>query len=131
MIPDYTGPRERYADRGAFLVGDAAGLVDPLTGEGIYHAITTARLAAEAILGHDAGEAYEKAVRDRVVPELEMARRYAVRFRAAPAWLRGLGLSLPRAREYARRFVGILTGQSSYAEMNRAMSSTRETRSRR
>jgi geranylgeranyl reductase family protein len=32
------------------LVGDAAGLVDPLSGDGIYESFTSARLAAEAIL---------------------------------------------------------------------------------
>jgi menaquinone-9 beta-reductase len=32
------------------LVGDAAGLVDPLSGDGIYEALLSARLAAEAIL---------------------------------------------------------------------------------
>jgi flavin-dependent dehydrogenase len=32
------------------LVGDAAGLVDPLSGDGIYEALVSARLAAEAIL---------------------------------------------------------------------------------
>lgn len=35
------------------LVGDAAGLVDPLSGDGIYEAFTSARLAAEAILAAD------------------------------------------------------------------------------
>jgi geranylgeranyl reductase family protein len=39
------------------LVGDAAGLVDPLSGDGIYEAFVSARLAAEAILG-DALDAY-------------------------------------------------------------------------
>jgi geranylgeranyl reductase family protein len=34
------------------LVGDAAGLVDPLSGDGIYEAFASARLAAEAILAH-------------------------------------------------------------------------------
>ena len=35
------------------LVGDAAGLVDPLSGDGIYEAFVSARLAADAILaGH-------------------------------------------------------------------------------
>jgi flavin-dependent dehydrogenase len=33
------------------LVGDAAGLVDPLSGDGMYEAFLSARLAAEAILG--------------------------------------------------------------------------------
>jgi geranylgeranyl reductase family protein len=35
------------------LVGDAAGLVDPLSGDGMYEAFVSARLAAEAILAAD------------------------------------------------------------------------------
>jgi flavin-dependent dehydrogenase len=35
------------------LVGDAAGLVDPLSGDGIYEAFVSARLAAESILSGD------------------------------------------------------------------------------
>ena len=35
------------------LVGDAAGLVDPLSGDGMYEAFTSARLAADAILTGD------------------------------------------------------------------------------
>ena len=43
--------RTSEAQRGAILlVGDAAGLVDPLTGDGIYEALLSARLAAESIL---------------------------------------------------------------------------------
>jgi flavin-dependent dehydrogenase len=34
-------------------VGDAAGLVDPLSGDGIYEAFVSARLAAESILSGD------------------------------------------------------------------------------
>jgi geranylgeranyl reductase family protein len=41
----------------ALLVGDAAGLVDPLSGDGIYEAFVSARLAAEAVLDLLAGEA--------------------------------------------------------------------------
>ena len=40
------------------LVGDAAGLVDPLSGDGMYEAFVSARLAAEAILAGEL-EAYE------------------------------------------------------------------------
>lgn len=40
------------AGRGrVLLVGDAAGLVDPLSGDGMYEAFVSARLAADAILG--------------------------------------------------------------------------------
>jgi geranylgeranyl reductase family protein len=35
------------------LVGDAAGLVDPLTGDGMYEAFVSGKLAAEAILAGD------------------------------------------------------------------------------
>jgi geranylgeranyl reductase family protein len=35
------------------LVGDAAGLVDPLTGDGMYEAFVSGKLAAEAILADD------------------------------------------------------------------------------
>jgi geranylgeranyl reductase family protein len=42
------------AGRGrVLLVGDAAGLVDPLSGDGMYEAFVSARLAAEAILADD------------------------------------------------------------------------------
>jgi geranylgeranyl reductase family protein len=45
--------RTNEAARGpVLLVGDAAGLVDPLSGDGIYEALLSARLAAEAILGN-------------------------------------------------------------------------------
>ena len=43
--------RTSNAARGqVLLVGDAAGLVDPLSGDGIYEALVSARLAADAIV---------------------------------------------------------------------------------
>jgi len=52
------------------LVGDAAGFLDPFTGEGIHRALVSARLAAAAIGGHLAGRsgampAYERAMSNR------------------------------------------------------------------
>jgi menaquinone-9 beta-reductase len=46
------------------LVGDAAGLINPLQGEGIAPAMVSARLAAEAVLARPAnpGPAYTEAV---------------------------------------------------------------------
>ena len=38
------------AQRGLFLVGDAARVVEPFTGEGIYYALRSGELAAEAIV---------------------------------------------------------------------------------
>ena len=42
--------RNRVAGEGWMAVGDAAGLVDPITGEGLYYAIRSADLAAKALL---------------------------------------------------------------------------------
>jgi len=59
---------DRRAGRGWALVGDAAGFLDPFTGEGVHRALVSARLAAEAIgrskLGYDLS-AYDRAMRQR------------------------------------------------------------------
>jgi geranylgeranyl reductase family protein len=46
------------AGPGWLLVGDAAGFVDPFTGEGIYRALRSARAAAEALQGFDPEASY-------------------------------------------------------------------------
>jgi len=43
------GPRESVQSGRVLVVGDAAGLVDPLFGEGIYYALRSARVAAEVV----------------------------------------------------------------------------------
>jgi geranylgeranyl reductase family protein len=45
----------RAAGPGWMLVGDAAGFVDPFTGEGIYRALRSSRAAATALAGGDEG----------------------------------------------------------------------------
>jgi flavin-dependent dehydrogenase len=45
----------RTAGDGFVLIGDAAGFVDPLSGEGLHRALVSAELAAEAIGQHLAG----------------------------------------------------------------------------
>ncbi|HEY3998746.1 MAG TPA: geranylgeranyl reductase family protein [Candidatus Xenobia bacterium] len=54
---------QKRAGPGWMLCGDAASLVDPLTGEGIHAAIHSGELAAQAILAHpdDAAGQYESA----------------------------------------------------------------------
>ncbi|MGQ9497250.1 MAG: geranylgeranyl reductase family protein [Desulfotomaculales bacterium] len=60
------------------LLGDAAGLVDPFTGEGIHNACLSACLAAEAIVARrrrpaEAVEVYQKLVKDNILKELKRA----------------------------------------------------------
>ena len=50
-------PEAHLARGRALLVGDAAGLVDPLSGDGLYEAFVSARLAAGATLDFLAGRA--------------------------------------------------------------------------
>ncbi|MBR1885279.1 MAG: FAD-dependent monooxygenase [Schwartzia sp.] len=51
------------AGKNAFLIGDAAGLIDVLTGGGIHYALLSAKALADALTG---GEDYEKAMRPHV-----------------------------------------------------------------
>ncbi len=43
----------RVADRGWLAVGDAGGLVDPVTGEGLYYAIRSGDLASQVVLSDE------------------------------------------------------------------------------
>ena len=72
----------------ALLVGDAAGLVDPLSGDGIYEALVSARLAAEAVLAGRPQE-YERelaAALDGHATASWKAKRVADRFPRACFW---------------------------------------------
>lgn len=64
-------------DGAVLLAGDAAGLVNPLTGEGIYYAVATGALAGGAAAvaltegrPDDAGARYRSAVRRRLGPHI-------------------------------------------------------------
>lgn len=43
-------PVKQSYDEGVLLCGDAAGLINPISGEGIYYAMTSGRLAAETMV---------------------------------------------------------------------------------
>jgi len=67
------------------FAGDAAGLVNPVTGEGIWSAVLSGRIAAEEIFEATAGEGapgsraasetYAERIRDEVVPMTDGSRR--------------------------------------------------------
>jgi geranylgeranyl reductase family protein len=70
------------------LVGDAAGLVDPLSGDGMYEAFVSARLAADAIVV-EAPQTYEPALSaalDRHAAASWKAKRVADRYPRACLW---------------------------------------------
>jgi geranylgeranyl reductase family protein len=49
----YRRAASRFARENVLLVGDAAGLIDPLSGDGMYEAFASAKLAAQAVLDGD------------------------------------------------------------------------------
>ena len=69
-----------------FLVGDAAGLTEPVLGEGIYYAVKSGQAAAEAIVAERSGQAGARDLfraRIRVLArDVACARRVADRFYA-------------------------------------------------
>jgi menaquinone-9 beta-reductase len=65
-LPLSTG-RPRLPDGRVLLAGDAASLINPLTGEGIFYAVLSGALAgAAAAHGHEAGRTYRQAMRRRL-----------------------------------------------------------------
>jgi geranylgeranyl reductase family protein len=82
-VADVAGP-------GWLLVGDAAGFVDPFTGEGIHRALRSARAATDAIArGGDPGRAYRH------------ERRAAFAAKSALSWLVQGFLAVPPLLEHA------------------------------
>jgi geranylgeranyl reductase family protein len=64
--------RARLAKGRAALLGDAAGLVDPLSGDGIYEAFLSAKLASEAVLAGDLA-GYDRELRRALSSQLAAA----------------------------------------------------------
>ena len=60
-------PRRRIVDAGVLLAGDAAGVADPQSGEGIRQAVESGLLAAQTIV-----EAHRHFSRDRLEPYAAM-----------------------------------------------------------
>ncbi|MBI1849284.1 MAG: FAD-dependent monooxygenase [Planctomycetes bacterium] len=131
LVVDSAVPRKPYASRipapssrtlrrlrvggdGFALVGDASGLVDPLTGEGIRFAFRTARLAAESIVAGEGGPGYAERARRDVVPGLVSGARWRSVF-YQPAFLEAM-VALCAKRQGARRLLlDLLTGHQEYA----------------
>ena len=115
-IPSLTVQRLRrleLAGSNWCLVGDAAGLVDPITREGIYFALRSGEWAAGAALAGDASQ-YAAQVRAEVVPELA----HAARLKAEFFHLASTGLLISALRQSAAVstvMADLIAGRQSYA----------------
>ena len=61
------------------MIGDSAGLVDPITGEGLYYALRSAEICANALLAGRPDE-YRAGLEEEVLAELKLAARVSQRF---------------------------------------------------
>jgi flavin-dependent dehydrogenase len=76
--------RNRTAGEGWLAVGDSAGLVDPITGEGLYYALRSGDLASRVVLNEahglaDKAAAYRAALAREFSADLEFASTLAKR----------------------------------------------------
>ncbi len=69
----------QVSGEGWMMIGDSAGLVDPITGEGLYYALRSAELCAEALLSKDPVQ-YQARLGEEILPELKLAARVSQRF---------------------------------------------------
>jgi flavin-dependent dehydrogenase len=130
-IPSLTAAalrRERPSGPGWMLLGDAGGLVDPITREGIYFALASAEAAA-ASLGSRAGaaRAYDERIRDGVHRELVRAATLKARFfnpRFTGLLIEALGAS-PHIRDV---MTDLIAGVQSYHGLRRRLLRTFELR---
>jgi geranylgeranyl reductase family protein len=105
------------------LLGDAAGFADPVTGEGIYYALRSAELFAEAYLG-GAPQSYEKSWRADFGAELrraaQMRRRFYGNFFGAPFTERMIEFA--RGHRGVKRVLGdLVAGEQGYVDLKKKL----------
>ncbi|GAW34690.1 putative oxidoreductase/MT0587 [Roseovarius sp. A-2] len=101
------------------LAGDAAGLVDPITGEGIGHALHSGQLAAEAAISALAAHRPETALRRyrRALRPLHRSLRMARLIRPvifAPALEPSFARAFARSTTLRRQFLDLMAGDADY-----------------
>jgi geranylgeranyl reductase family protein len=118
--------RERPAGDGWLLVGDAAGLVDAITREGIFFALQSADFAAEALLdGRGPSQAYVERVRADIHGELIRAARLKARF-FQPRFMGLLLKALGRSGRVRAVMADLVAGRQTYAGLRRRLLRTLE-----
>ncbi|MGD9077464.1 MAG: geranylgeranyl reductase family protein [Desulfobacteraceae bacterium] len=119
LIP--VSPRkDGFVKKRVLLSGDAAGLVDPVVGEGITSAVLSGMIAAKALLEgafdeRNVKESYESELSKRVLQELRLGRALAKLIYDYPGLLRRL-LAL-YGQEFTEAVTDVVTGEKTYRRL--------------
>ena len=108
--------RERPAGRRWMLLGDAAGLVDPITREGIFFALQSGEFAAKSLAGGDPEGTYRARLHDEVYAELLLAARIRARF-YRPAFIGLLISALQRIARIRDVMADLIAGVQPYRSL--------------
>ena len=117
----------RAGGAGWMLTGDAAGLVDPLTREGIYYALLSGQWAAEALMQSSVGApvVYDRRLQDEIYPELHRAAALSGMFFSAE--FSSLFVAALRESGPIREvFRDLVAGTQPYRGLKRRLLATRE-----
>jgi flavin-dependent dehydrogenase len=98
------------------LTGDAAGLVDPITREGIFFAIGSGQWIAEALDAAGAAVSYTSRVRDEAIAELSRAARLKAGF-FRPAFSSLMMRALTESSAIREVMADLVAGHQSYATL--------------
>ncbi len=119
LIP--VSPRkDGFVKNRVLLTGDAAGLVDPVVGEGITSAVMSGMIAAKALLEGAFNEAkvkesYESELSKKILQELRLGRVLAKLIYDYPGLLRRL-LAL-YGQEFTEAVTDVVTGEKTYRKL--------------
>jgi geranylgeranyl reductase family protein len=122
-LPTFTGEEQLFSQGRVLLVGDAANLMDPLTGEGIYYAVRSARVAAETIIkanegGREGINGYRKALKSTLLEDLTAALRLSKAIHRFPRLAYRV---LKSNKTLGFIYLQILAGNADYRAFSRGM----------
>lgn len=130
-IPSLTLPaleHEEPSGPGWMLLGDAGGMVDPITREGIFFALAAGDAAADSLAeGSGAARHYEHRIRDTVHAELRRAAAVKTRF-FTPHFTSLLVESLEASVAIRAVMTDLMAGNQAYRGLRRRLLGTGELR---
>lgn len=116
-VPFFDGESKITSIR-TMLTGDAAALVDPFLGEGIYYAIRSGQIAAEAAQGILAGNTTTAIYQERIAREIYLEFQYARKIGMVYYTFPKLGYELLKHHpEFYEQIFDVVKGELSYEQL--------------